>query len=136
MMAQSFRASSWAKLRTTGGGMSSHAEPSEKPIDYLLHSERELQAPEHLKRESRLKDFESEYKRSIEDPERFWEEIARELHWHEPWSKTFEWNYPTFQWFLGGRCNIVYNCLDRHVRLRISSQTRMAPSSRLPTGTC
>jgi acetyl-CoA synthetase len=42
--------------------------------------------------------------------------IARELHWHEPWTKTFEWNYPTFEWFIGGRCNIVYNCLDRHVK--------------------
>ena len=96
--------------------MSSHARPSEGHIDQLLQSQREIHAPEYLKREARLKDYESEYKRSVEDPEGFWDEIAKELHWHEPWTKTFDWNYPTFAWFLGGRCNITYNCLDRHVK--------------------
>jgi acetyl-CoA synthetase len=96
--------------------MFSQARPSEGHIQHLLHSKREIHAPEHLKREARLQDYEAEYKRSIADPEKFWDEIAKELHWHEPWTKTFEWNYPTFRWFLGGRCNIVYNCLDRQVK--------------------
>jgi Acetyl-coenzyme A synthetase N-terminus len=101
MMTESFRASSRAELRIQGGGMSRHARPSETHIQNLLQSVREIHAPEHLKREARLKDYESEYKRSIEDPGGFWDEIAKELHWHEPWTKTFEWNYPTLAWFLG-----------------------------------
>jgi len=48
--------------------MSSHARPSEGHIDQLLQSQREIHAPEYLKREARLKDYESEYKRSVEDP--------------------------------------------------------------------
>jgi len=49
-------------------------------------------------------------KRPAEDPEKFWAEIAKELHWHEPWTKVFDWKYPTFEWFIGGRRNITYNC--------------------------
>ena len=89
---------------------------NEEHIRQLLRVHREIHAPEHLKQQARLKDFDAEYKRSVEDPEAFWAEIAKELHWHEPWTKTFEWNYPSFGWFLGGRCNITYNCLDRHVK--------------------
>ena len=85
-------------------------------IRQLLRVQREIHAPEHLKQQARLKDFDAEYKRSVENPEAFWAEIAKELHWHEPWTKTFEWNYPSFGWFLGGRCNITYNCVDRHVK--------------------
>ena len=96
--------------------MSTQAKATEEHIQHLLHSQRQLHAPEHLRREMRLKDYEREYERSISDPEGFWSEVASELHWHEPWSKTFDWNYPTFGWFLGGRCNITYNCLDRNVK--------------------
>lgn len=96
--------------------MSSQARVSEEHIQHLLQTKHEIHAPEQLKKEARLKDYESEYKRSIEDPEGFWAEVANELHWYEPWTKTFEWNYPTFAWFLGGRCNITYNCLDRNVK--------------------
>jgi acetyl-CoA synthetase len=41
--------------------------------------------------------------------------MAKELHWFEPWQTTFQWTTkPFFQWFAGGKFNIVYNCLDRH----------------------
>ncbi len=55
------------------------------------------------------------YKRSVEDPEGFWAEIASELHWFKPWDKVLEWNEPFAQWFVGGQTNISYNCLDRHL---------------------
>ena len=45
----------------------------------------------------------------------FWEDMARELHWFQPWTKPFEWTEtPFFRWFIGGKTNIVYNCLDRY----------------------
>jgi acetyl-CoA synthetase len=54
-------------------------------------------------------------KRALEDPDAFWDDIASELHWFERWSATLEWNYPFAKWFIGGKTNIAYNCLDRHL---------------------
>ena len=51
-----------------------------------------------------------------EDPEVFWERAANELHWFNTWSKVFEWNYPTFRWFVGAQTNLAYNALDVHVK--------------------
>src|SRR5215210_2811891 len=50
-----------------------------------------------------------------EDPERFWDRAARELPWFRTWERAFEWEFPTFRWFVGGRTNLAYNCVDRHV---------------------
>src|SRR5437588_11165437 len=59
-------------------------------------------------------DYESFYKWSLEHREEFWNDLANELHWFAPWHTTFQWtSKPFFQWFVGGRFNIVYNCLDR-----------------------
>ncbi|HLG61126.1 MAG TPA: acetate--CoA ligase [Ktedonosporobacter sp.] len=62
-------------------------------------------------------DYESFYTWSLANRFEFWDDLARELHWFEPWQTTFEWtNKPFFKWFTGGKCNIVYNCLDRHMQ--------------------
>jgi len=56
------------------------------------------------------------YQRAKENPEEFWGELAaQELHWFEKWSHVFEWNYPFVKWFVGGKINASYNCLDRHL---------------------
>ncbi|MBV9690378.1 MAG: acetate--CoA ligase [Ktedonobacteraceae bacterium] len=53
---------------------------------------------------------------SLEHRNEFWDDMAKELHWFEPWQSTFQWtDKPFFQWFVGGKFNIVYNCLDRYV---------------------
>lgn len=62
-----------------------------------------------------MDEYERMYARSIEDPEGFWGEAAAELHWFEPWSKVLEWNLPDAKWFIGGKTNISYNCLDRQI---------------------
>ncbi len=49
------------------------------------------------------------------NPEGFWENAAKQLHWFQIWDKVFEWNYPTFRWFTGGQTNLAYNALDIHV---------------------
>lgn len=85
-------------------------------IEQLLRAEQEFLPPKSLVENARLKDYAGEYRRSVEDPEAFWAAAARELEWFHPWSKIFEWKYPTFQWYLGGKCNITYNCLDRQVK--------------------
>ncbi len=56
------------------------------------------------------------YDRSIADPIGFWETQAREyLHWFEPFHTGLEWNEPFAKWFVGGKTNVSYNCLDAHV---------------------
>ena len=54
--------------------------------------------------------------RALDDVEGFWGEIAEELHWFERWDKVYqEGKYPFFKWFVGGKTNISYNCLDYQV---------------------
>src|SRR6059058_2583722 len=48
-------------------------------------------------------------------PEQFWDRAARQLHWFRTWDRVLDWQQPTFRWFVGGRTNLAYNCLDRHV---------------------
>jgi len=60
-------------------------------------------------------DYTRAYQEFMHDPEAFWDRIARELVWFEPWDRVLEWNYPYAKWFVNGKLNITYNCLDRHV---------------------
>ena len=65
--------------------------------------------------------YDSMYRRSIEDPEGFWSEQAEQfLTWFKPWDKVLEWDYHQahIRWFEGGRLNACYNCLDRHLDSR------------------
>src|SRR3972149_2385089 len=55
------------------------------------------------------------YKGSIRNPEAFWAKIASELVWHKKWNKVLEWKLPFSKWFVGGKINVSYNCLDRHL---------------------
>ena len=71
----------------------------------------------------RIKSFEEykdTYKRSIENPEGFWGEVAEQFTWQKKWDKTLEWNFdePKVEWFKNGKLNITENCLDRHLEKR------------------
>jgi acetyl-CoA synthetase len=55
------------------------------------------------------------YAEGSDDTEAFWEKMAHELHWFEPWHTVLEWKPPHAKWFLGGKLNAAYNCLDRHL---------------------
>ena len=80
----------------------------------LLHEERSFQADEAFRRNATANDP-TIYERAAKDPEAFWESYAKELYWKEPWNKVLEWNPPHAQWFVGGKTNICYNCVDRHI---------------------
>ena len=60
------------------------------------------------------------YQLSVENPEKFWSEIASHFQWRKPFEKTLNWNFeePKVEWFVGGKLNITENCLDRHLDLR------------------
>ncbi|MFQ5536069.1 MAG: acetate--CoA ligase [Gemmatimonadota bacterium] len=80
----------------------------------LLTEERRFPPPEEFTKNAVINDP-SIYDRAKEDREAYWEEWARELHWFEPWSKVLEWAPPFAKWFVGGKLNVSYNCLDRHL---------------------
>jgi acetyl-CoA synthetase len=63
-------------------------------------------------------EYQKIYKDSIDEPEKFWEEIADSFTWRKKWDKTLEWNFKTAQtnWFLNGKLNITENCLDRNLK--------------------
>ncbi|MBI4876814.1 MAG: acetate--CoA ligase, partial [Acidobacteria bacterium] len=63
-----------------------------------------------------LEAYREMYRRAQERPEEFWAELAeKELFWFEKWSHVFEWDPPFAKWFAGGKTNVCYNCVDRHL---------------------
>ena len=58
--------------------------------------------------------YEELYRRSIDEPDAFWAEVAGELDWFTPWTKVLDWQAPHAQWFVGGKLNLCHNCVDRH----------------------
>ena len=67
-----------------------------------------------------MEEYHFAYRHSTEDPEGFWNEIAKEFTWTKPFDRTLSWNFESFdvRWFEGGRLNITENCLDRHLETR------------------
>ncbi|OGK59780.1 acetate--CoA ligase [Candidatus Roizmanbacteria bacterium RIFCSPLOWO2_02_FULL_40_13] len=68
---------------------------------------------EEIKNNAYVKDYEKLYKDSLEHPDAFWENVAKELFWYKPWTKVIESKHPYYDWFVGGQTNIVANALDR-----------------------
>ncbi len=64
-----------------------------------------------------FKQYEEDYKKSVENPEQFWGEVAQNFQWRKPWFKVLSWNFnePDIKWFEGAKLNITENCLDRHL---------------------
>ena len=64
-----------------------------------------------------FEEYQSAYKKSIENPEGFWADVAQHFHWRKKWNKVLDWNFrePSIKWFEGGKLNITENCLDRNL---------------------
>jgi acetyl-CoA synthetase len=60
-------------------------------------------------------EYEKLCKRAADDPNGFWAEQAESLAWFKKWDKVLEWNAPFSKWFVGGKINACYNCVDRHL---------------------
>jgi len=65
----------------------------------------------------RMEEYKELYQKSIKDPEKFWGELAEGLDWSKKWNKVLEgdFNKAEIKWFVGGKLNASYNCLDRHL---------------------
>ncbi|MFI5955598.1 acetate--CoA ligase [Cryptosporangium sp. NPDC051539] len=86
---------------------------SEATLSNLLREERTFAPPAAFAEAANVK--EDAYERARNDRIGFWEEQARRLDWAEPWHTACEWNAPFAKWFVGGKLNVAYNCVDRHV---------------------
>jgi acetyl-CoA synthetase len=88
---------------------------AEKVIEVLLEEGRVFPPPAELAKKANLTHPEV-FEEARRDPETFWAAAAAELHWFQPWSKVLEWDCPWAKWFVGGKTNASWNCLDRHVQ--------------------
>ncbi|WBF06098.1 acetate--CoA ligase [Methanothermobacter thermautotrophicus] len=93
-------------------------------LDALLREERVFNPDEELAENSNIRawmdargigGYDELLERASSDPEWFWDEMASELEWFRPYTRVLEWEPPHARWFTGGKFNITYSALDRHV---------------------
>jgi acetyl-CoA synthetase len=92
---------------------------SQPTIESILHENRlfhptsEFSQKAHIKS---LEDYHRLYEKAKADPQAFWADLAEsELHWFQKWDTVLDWQPPFAEWFVNGKLNISYNCLDRHL---------------------
>ncbi|TVU52026.1 MAG: acetate--CoA ligase [Arthrospira sp. PLM2.Bin9] len=92
---------------------------SQPTIESILHEKRLFHPSEDFSKQARIKSMEEYrelYEKAKANPEAFWAELAEnELHWFKKWDQVLDWQPPFAKWFVGGKINISYNCLDRHL---------------------
>lgn len=86
---------------------------TEEKLSTLLTEDRLFEPPEDFKAQANFNDP-SVYERAEKDPEAFWAEQAKEISWFKPYDKVLEWDSLHAKWFLDGKLNVTYNCVDRH----------------------
>ncbi len=72
----------------------------------------EFVAQAHIKGQA---EYDKLWQRAADDPDGFWAEQAESLTWFKKWDTVLEWNEPFSKWFVGGKINVSYNCIDRHL---------------------
>ena len=83
-------------------------------IEALLQEDRRFPPPEEFARQANVRDP-GVYEEAQKDFEGFWAKFADELHWFKKWDTVLKWEPPFAEWFVGGKINVSYNCLDRHL---------------------
>jgi len=82
-------------------------------LEELLREERSFSPPSNFTQQANIKSN-SIYKSASEDVTTYWGKEADKLYWFKKWDKVLEWEPPFAKWFLNGKINVAYNCLDRH----------------------
>jgi acetyl-CoA synthetase len=92
---------------------------SDTTIESILQEQRSFSPPADFASKATipsLAEYERIYQEAQANPEAFWEKLATtELHWFQKWDKVLDWQPPFAKWFVNGKINISYNCLDRHL---------------------
>jgi acetyl-CoA synthetase len=92
---------------------------AEQSIESRLQEDRVFPPPAEFSARAHIKgmaEYERLYRRSVDDPEGFWAEIAGDVAWRQRWTRVLEWTPPFAKWFVGGTLNVSENCLDRHLK--------------------
>jgi acetyl-CoA synthetase len=87
----------------------------------MMHEKRVFYPPEELSKKAYIKsldEYKEIYRRSLDDPEGFWGEAAQQLDWYKKWDKVLveDFKEAKHEWFVGGKLNVSYNCLDRNLK--------------------
>ncbi|MDX2245062.1 MAG: acetate--CoA ligase, partial [Leptolyngbyaceae cyanobacterium bins.302] len=92
---------------------------SQPTIESILHEDRLFHPPAEFSQHAKIKslaEYQQLYDKAKADPQAFWAELAAtELHWLQTWDTVLDWQPPFVKWFVNGKINISYNCLDRHL---------------------
>ena len=93
----------------------------QKTLSSMMQEKRVFYPPEELSKKAYIKSLEEYkkiYKRSLDDPDGFWGEAAQQLDWYKKWDKVLVENFgeAKHEWFVGGKLNVSYNCLDRNLK--------------------
>jgi acetyl-CoA synthetase len=94
------------------------ADKSGHDIESVLSEARKFPPSAEFSQQASIKspaDYDALCRRAEQDPEKFWGECGNELAWFKPYDQVLEWNFPFAKWFVGGKINASYNCLDRHL---------------------
>ena len=83
-------------------------------IEALLQEDRVFPPSEEFRQQANIADPKV-YEEASRDPEAFWAKWAEELDWFQKWDQVLQWDPPHAQWFVGGKLNASYNCIDRHL---------------------
>ncbi|GAA4420193.1 acetate--CoA ligase [Bremerella cremea] len=96
-------------------------------IDNVMHESRLFPPSEEFASKAQIKsidDYEKIWNEAKADLPAFWDKFAKEeLHWFEPYTEVLQWNCPDAKWFVGGKTNVSYNCLDRHLGTPTADKT-------------
>lgn len=92
-----------------------------KTITSMMDEKRVFKPSEEVVKQAYIKsmdEYKKLFKRSIDDPEGFWEEMAEQLDWYKKWDKVLveDFKEAKHEWFVGGKLNVCYNCVDRHLK--------------------
>lgn len=93
-------------------------------LDVLLTEDRRFPPSEDFRTRAVIGDPEI-YKRADVDREAYWVEWAEKLDWFTSWDSVLEWKPPHAKWFVGGKLNVAYNCLDRHLNSSRADQAAL-----------
>ena len=93
-------------------------------LDALLTEDRRFSPSEDFRTRAVVSDADI-YERANTDRESYWVEWAEQLDWFRRWDSVLEWQPPHAKWFVGGKLNVAYNCLDRHLNSSRSDQAAL-----------